>query len=305
MDYESWKNVGRVGTALVVAALVGALWVLGLLEGPRLAFAAALGAVTVVVVVFMVEALFLFTWGIVRVAVVVVGLGALGVGALGLLDPLWPAEPLRSRDLARAGERLTLPDALPTGCYTVTMRPLSTSGGSGLKVRLRLEEGGQTAQTLNLEVQGAKGGSLTQGPGSKPLSKAAETHLRFTAPPGPGTALVLESLNPTSGVAARVSFHEKRVDPVLVYGAALALLLLSLLATIPALKEGEASFFSVLGVGLLFLVHFARIYLQPGSLGQGLFAVLLSALIGGVVGLALNWVLGKLVGGKQSLAKGR
>jgi hypothetical protein len=185
------------------------------------------------------------------------------------------------------------------------MHPLSTSGGAGLKVRLGLEEGGQVVQSLGLEVRAPQVGSIDKGPGGGSLGKVAETHLRFESAPGPGTALVLESLNPSSGVAARVSVHEKRVDPLVVYGAAIGLLLLSLLASIPALKEGEASFFSVVGVGLLFLVHFARVYLQPGSVGQGLFAVLLSALTGGIVGLGLNWVLGKFLGGKRSLAKGR
>jgi len=302
---EHWHNWGRAALLVLVAAALAALWFLGDLPEPKFAMVALGAALSALLMMMVISCLLNLTSLILRIASLLFA-GAVVAGGLALVvDPLLPADTLAERQLVRTGDRMTWAAGGAPG-QAVLVRVKGSPGmrqdGKDKRLEIQIEAyRGPVFDVLTLELFREGPPTLqAAGKGGKGGGKASsrtDAVREITLPSAGDVTLVLADVKPDAFAPLTVSVHPVRVPPATRAGIAWGLLIVSLVLGALAARDGVRSFFPVAGIAAV-----AFLYVPAGNLGpSGVLAplggaLLVSAAIGGVVGLLLNIVLDRLLG---------
>jgi hypothetical protein len=300
---EHWHNWGRAALLVLVAAALAALWFLGGLAEPVFALV-ALGAVLAALLTLMVvSCLVNLTSLALRLAAVIFS-GAMILGGLALaVDPLVPADALATRQLHHPGDRLTWPGGGQAG-QAVLVRVKGSPGmrqdGRDKRLEIQLEAHRDAVfDVLSLGLYREAPATLDGGGrgGGKTSGSKTDAVREIVLPSAGDVTLILTEAKPDAFAPLTVSVHPVRVPPATRAAIAWGLFAVSLLLGASAARDGVRSFFPVAGVAAV-----AFLYVPAGNFGPSAVlaplggALLVSAAIGGVLGLLMNIVLDRLFG---------
>jgi len=301
---EHWHNWGRATVLVLAAAAMTALWFLGDLDESVFALVALGGALSALLSLMVVSCLVnLTSLGLRMVSVLFAG--AVVAGGLALVvDPILPAAPLVERQLTHVGDRLTWAGGGHAG-QTVLVRLKGSPGmrqdGKDKRLEIQIEAlRGSVFDVLSLALFREAPPSLEaagRGGGAGKAASRTDVVREIVLPSAGDVTLVLTKVTPEAFAPLTASVHPVRVSPSSRAMIAWGLFAISLLLGALAARDGVRSFFPVAGVAAV-----AFLEISAGSLGPSAVlpplggALLVSAAIGGVVGLLLNALLDRLLG---------
>ncbi len=312
MFEEYWHSWGRAALLIIVAAALVALWFLGDLGEPVFALV-ALGTALTALLTLMVMSCFINLTSLALRAASLFFAAAMVIGSLALVvDPLLPAPALVERTLASEGDRLTWADGGRAGTAVLVQvhgAPGIRQDGKDKRLKIQIDVLRDAIFDVisfelfreprpTLEAAG-RGGSGKGGSASSRTDAVREVVL-----PSPGSVtLVLAEIKPAAAAPLSVSIHPVRVPPAARAEIVWGLFAISLFLGVFAVRDGVQSFFPVAGAGAVAFFYVSAHSLGPSAVLATLGGTLLvSAAIGGVVGLLINVVLDRLFGVRELVA---